>query len=95
MPSLVTLTFAPVIPSEPAMPRTPRPWVVPQDDKLSPAGRPRGGPKGKAVRELPRVTIRAQQAAIDAWLALVAADERPAWEVFADMVRHYRKREPR
>lgn len=73
------------------MPRKPveRPWVVPDDERLSPAGRPRSGPRGRAVRDLPRVTIRAERVALDAWDAILKADDRPAYVVFREMVTFY------
>lgn len=66
--------------------RAVRPWVVDDDDRLSPAGRPRSGPRGLAVRELPRLTIRADRAAIRTWLAYAATDERPRHVVFRELV---------
>lgn len=45
------------------MPRAKKPraydWVASDDDRRGPQGRPRLGPKGAAVRELPRLTVRA------------------------------------
>ena len=78
------------------MPRrkAPRPWVVPEDARLSPAGRPRVGPRGVAVRELPRVTVRAEPQVIARWLALVDVDSRPAFEVFRDVIAAYVERLP-
>lgn len=73
----------------PRKPVEPRPWVVPPDERISPAGRPRTGPRGRAVRDLPRVTIRAERVALDAWDAILKADDRPAYVVFREMVTTY------
>jgi hypothetical protein len=67
----------------------PRPWVVPADEYLSGAGRPRTGPRGRAVRDLPRVTIRAERVALDLWERILQADDRPAYVVFREMVQRY------
>lgn len=71
------------------MPKTPRPWVVPADEYLTGAGRPRVGPRGRAVRDLPRITLRAERVALDAWEAVLKRDDRPAYQVFREMVEHY------
>lgn len=71
------------------MPRRPKRTtygVVPAADRLSPAGRPRSGPRGLAVRELPRLTIRAERAVIRRWLALVDTNDRPGHDVFRVLV---------
>lgn len=73
----------------PRKPVEPRPWVVPPDERLTAAGRPRTGPRGRAVRDLPRVTIRAERVALDAWEAVLKADDRPSYLVFRSMVQNY------
>jgi len=70
-------------------PETPRPWVVPPDEYATGAGRPRTGPRGRAVRELPRITLRAERVALDAWEAVLKRDDRPPYVVFREMVEHY------
>ncbi len=52
-------------------------------------GRPRTGPRGLAVRELPRLTVRARGATCAVWEALRGVTERPAHELFADVLRVY------
>lgn len=69
--------------------RTARPWLVDDDERLTPAGRPRSGPRGLAVRALPRLTVRAERPVIRLWLALTDTDERPGFELFREMVRAY------
>lgn len=84
-----------MVPSGAKMPKKdtePRPWVVPPDEYLSNAGRPRTGPRGRAVRDLPRVTIRAERVALDLWERLLRADERPGYVVFREMVEQYAKK---
>lgn len=48
------------------MPRAKKPraydWVASDDDRRGPQGRPRLGPKGVAIRQLPRLTVRAPAA---------------------------------
>ncbi len=67
----------------------PRPWVVPVDAHKDGRGRPRTGPRGLAVRELPRLTLRAQGATCATWEALQGVTERPAHALLADVLRVY------
>jgi len=58
--------------------------------RLSSAGRPRAGPRGSAVRGLPRVTVRAERQAVALWRALLAfetARGTPAFSMFHDIVK--------
>jgi hypothetical protein len=41
------------------------------------------------VRELPRITLRAERVALDLWERILKADDRPAYVVFREMVEHY------
>lgn len=69
------------------MPRTPKPraydWVATDEDRRGPQGRPRLGPKGAAVRELGRVTIRATGRDLATFEAIREALEVPPHEAFA------------
>jgi len=60
--------------------------VVDEADRLSPAGRPRSGPRGLAVRELDRLTIRATRTTIRRYLAYLATDDRARHDVFRELV---------
>ena len=86
-PSMLVIPFPAMSPRKPA--ETPRPWVVPPDEYATGAGRPRTGPRGRAVRELPRITLRAERVALDAWEAVLKRDDRPPYVVFREMVEHY------
>ena len=61
----------------------PRPWLVPKTQRLSPAGRPRSGPGGVAVRALPRLTVRATADTFRLFNAALAITGRPQHEAFA------------
>ena len=76
------------------MPRAPKPraydWVAASDeDRRGRQGRPRAGPGGVAVRQLPRVTIRATGRALSTWEALLAVQELSAHDAFAAVLRAY------
>lgn len=66
--------------------RPERPWLVPKSQRLSPAGRPRSGPSGVAVRALPKLTIRAEGDAIALYRAVLGVTGRPGYDVFARAV---------
>lgn len=67
----------------------PRPhdWVAASDeDRRGPQGRPRLGPKGAAVRQLPRVTIRATGRDVATWDAIRESLGVPPHEAFASVL---------
>jgi len=57
-------------------------WVATDDDRRGNQGRPRLGPKGAAVRQLPRVTIRATGRDVATWDAIRESLGMPPHEVF-------------
>lgn len=72
--------------------RKPRPhdWVAQgPEDRRGPQGRPRSGPKGVAVRQLPRVTVRAPGRTLATWEAICQAMELPAHDAFVAVLRAY------
>lgn len=75
------------------MPRAPKPrpstWVATDDDRRGPQGRKRAGPGGVAVRQLPRVTVRAPGRALATWEAICAVMELPAHDAFVAVMRVY------
>jgi hypothetical protein len=77
-----------------AMPRARKPrahdWVAAgPDDRRGPQGRPRSGPKGIAVRQLPRVTVRALGRTLALWEAICETQALPAHEAFANALKAY------
>lgn len=70
-------------------PPAPRPWLVPKSKRLSPAGRPRSGPGGVAVRALPRITVRAEADALELFDVAQQITGRPQHEAFALAVRAF------
>jgi hypothetical protein len=52
--------------------RATRPWVVDEEQRKGPQGRPRSGPRNFAVRQLPRATIRASGRTLALWEAILA-----------------------
>lgn len=79
--------LARVLPS-PAMPK-PRPWLVDDDARKSLAGRPRSGPRGNAVRALPRITVRATSRTLALWRAALEAENLQAHDLLAALVASY------
>jgi len=76
------------------MPRAPKPraydWVAENDDdRRGPQGRPRSGPRGVAVRELPRVTVRAPGRVLARWEAILEVQGLAAHDAFAAVTDAY------
>jgi hypothetical protein len=75
------------------MPRAPKPrpatWVATDDDRRGPQGRKRAGPGGVAVRQLPRVTVRAPGRALATLDAICEVMELPAHRAFVAVLRAY------
>jgi hypothetical protein len=75
------------------MPRAPKPrpstWVATDDDRRGPQGRKRAGPGGVAVRQLPRLTLRAPGRALATWEAVCEVMELSAHDAFPAVLRAY------
>lgn len=82
----------PVLVSD-AMPK-PRPWLVDEDNRKGPQGRPRSGPRRLAVRQLPRITVRAVARDLALWAALLEVEGRQAHEAFPDVLAAYLEQLP-
>lgn len=76
-----------------AMPK-PRPWLVDDDSRKGPQGRPRSGPRRLAVRQLPRITVRAVSRTLSLWHAVLEIEDRQGHAVFDDMVTAYLEQLP-
>lgn len=79
--------LARVLPS-PVMPK-PRPWLIDEDHRKSLAGRPRSGPRGNAVRALPRVTVRATSRTLALWRAVMESENLQSHDALAAVVAAY------
>lgn len=76
------------------MPRAPKPrpydWVASSDEeRRGRQGRKRAGPRGVAVRQLPRVTVRAPGRALATWEAVCEVQELAAHDAFVAVMRAY------
>lgn len=63
--------------------------IVPDDDRKGPQGRPRSGPRNLAVRQLPRVTVRALGRTLARWEALLDVTGMQGHAVFDELLSAY------
>ena len=69
--------------------KRPRPWLVPDEERKGPQGRPRSGPEGVAVRELARITVRARARTLAFWDALRESERLSPYELFERLINSY------
>jgi hypothetical protein len=70
-------------------PTKPRPWVVDEGDRKGPQGRPRSGPGERAVRELPRATVRALGRSLALWEAILREQSMQSHDAFEKVLAAY------
>lgn len=65
-------------------------WVAGSpEERRGPQGRPRAGPKGLAVRQLDRVTVRALGRSLATWHAVLEVQGLPAHKAFDAVLSSY------